>query len=214
MSIDVTTFCRYLTRKNQEWRDEDWAGLKLVKAIKGKPVKGYAHFNIDGFRGKVDQESASQAVQWFGELVGRMCSGSRCDVFFCPIPDSGCTIAANRPSKVLSLVQSALQRVDGPKLWDGLRWARQVPKAAETNIRDPQFYYDALTTTTVVPSRPEIILFDDVCTSGAHLKAAAARIREQGGSCNHAVCFARTALDQSRPGLGRLLDDLGEWAPR
>jgi predicted amidophosphoribosyltransferase len=93
-------------------------------------------------------------------------------------------------------------------LWDGLRFKKTLTKSREGGPRDVGTLYDNLDVIAPIPTDAQIILIDDVCTGGGHLKAAAKRIVEGGGECIFSICIARTANDKTRPAQGVLTDSL------
>ena len=93
-------------------------------------------------------------------------------------------------------------------LWDGLRFKKSLTKSRAGGPRDIETLYRNLEVIAAIPTDAQIILIDDVCTGGGHLKAAARKIIEGGGECNFSICIARTANDKTRPGQGVLTDEL------
>jgi hypothetical protein len=65
-----------------------------------------------------------------------------------------------------------------------------VPAHAGAGTRDPQELYSSLRLTTrkLPIDLPQIVLVDDVIATGAHLRAAAAFLRDCGGHILAAVC--------------------------
>jgi hypothetical protein len=211
MTMSVLSFCRYLSiPRGEEWRDEDYGAWMFVKAAKEEAFNGYAHLNIDGnrklFRSS-DLGNPDKARAWFGELVGGL-QWSPKRVYLAPIPDSGCTTGARRLSKTYPLASAAVANLKIAALWDGLRLKKALTKSREGGPRDVETIYRNLEVIAPIPTDAQIILIDDVCTTGGHLKAAAKRIVEGGGRCSFSICIARTANDKTRPGQGVLTDPL------
>jgi predicted amidophosphoribosyltransferase len=72
-----------------------------------------------------------------------------------------------------------------------LHWHKQLPKSAEGGPRDFDTLFANLRIKTDLP-KGNLILVDDVATSGGHLKACAAGLRHFGGDVEHALCAAQT----------------------
>lgn len=182
----------------------------FVRAAKDEPFNGYSHLNIDGHRKTFrssDAGNTEKAVAWFGELVGALQWIPK-KVYLTPIPDSGCTTAAARPSKTHRLALAAVDNLKIATLWDGLRFKKELTKSREGGPRDVETLYRNLDVIAPIPTDAQIVLIDDVCTGGGHLKAAARRIVEGGGDCSFSICIARTANDKERAAQGVLTDAL------
>jgi hypothetical protein len=213
MSLRLLTFCRYYTGpfpRNQEYFDSH----KLVKSIKDEEFRGYVDVRIHDQNYRIEQSNRELALMWFADSMRKLSwSQDLSHYFLCAIPDSACTVSACRPSKVSRLVEAVATELPGINIWDGLRFSRVMPKSSETNMRDLQVLYDAMSVVQSPPGSGEILLIDDVCTTGAHLRAASARIRESEGHCRVAICAARTTLEQSSPALGTLEESLEAFRP-
>lgn len=209
--MSVLSFCRYLSLPPGEaWRDEDYGAWMFVRAAKDEPFNGYSHLNIDGHRKTFrssDAGNTQKAVAWFGELVGAL-EWSPKKVYLAPIPDSGCTTAAARFSKTHPLALAAVENLKIATPWDGLRFKKALTKSREGGPRDVGTLYRNLEIVAAIPTDAQIVLIDDVCTGGGHLKAAARKIIEGGGECNFSICIARTANDKERAAQGVLTDIL------
>jgi hypothetical protein len=211
MTMSVLSFCRYLSiPRGEEWRDEDYGAWMFVKAAKEEVFNGYAHLNIDGnrklFRSS-DLGNTDKARAWFGELVGGL-QWSPKKVYLTPVPDSGCATGIPRLSKTYPLASAAVANLKIATLWDGLRFKKVLAKSREGGPRDVETLYRNIEVIAPIPRDAQIILVDDVCTSGGHLKAAAKRIVEGGGECSFSICIARTANDKTRPAQGVVTDPL------
>jgi hypothetical protein len=209
--MSVLSFCRYLSiPRGEEWRDEDYGAWMFVKAAKEEAFNGYAHLNIDGnrklFRSS-DLGNTDKARAWFGELVGGLAWSPK-KVYLAPIPDSGCTTSIGRLSKTYPLASAAVTNLKIATLWDGLRFKKALTKSREGGPRDVPTLYRNIEVILPIPTDAQIVLIDDVCTGGGHLKAAAKRIVEGGGKCDFAICIARTANDKTRSAQGVLTDSL------
>lgn len=180
--------------------------------MKGEPLKGWSNYNINGITGRIDAANSTVVPALFGRLVAKVLRRPE-ETCLVPVPDSSRSTAANRFSKTSVLAEAVVQNVGGVTVWNGLRWSQVIPRASQTNNRDPDFYYQKLRMISPIPKGLRMILVDDVSTSGAHFKAVRARLREQGFDPNWAICFARTVHDQSLPALGALSEEMEEWTP-
>jgi len=112
-----------------------------------------------------------------------------------PIPDAACSLSADRPPRTIRLADALASEL-GPDAFvdDLLRWVRpMLPTHFGEDSRDPQVLYGRLRLRD--PLRPvrhqRFVLVDDVIASGAHLRAAAAFLRDCGATVVCAVCAAR-----------------------
>lgn len=85
--------------------------------------------------------------------------------------------------------------------------------SSQGGTRDPQELYDNLVVTEEIPNGG-IVLIDDVRTTGAHLRAAAAKLAQKGGRVSMAVCAARTVLNQDQNPFSIMEEALEDFEPR
>jgi hypothetical protein len=175
----------------------DWTTLNFVHAIKGTPLAGFAILRVaDGETVLIDRHSANDAPRWFARLATAAIPWR--DVLPCglvPIPDAACSLDAHRLPRTHRLAE-ALASALGPDAAavDLFRWARpMLPAHVVEDSRDPQVLYGRLCLQDRWrPVRNQrVVLVDDVMASGAHLRAAAAFLRDCGATPICAVCAAR-----------------------
>jgi hypothetical protein len=202
MSLDNISYCRYLADITKPWRQEHYNVAKIVRAIKEEPFKGYAEFKIGKVWKRLDPDHRQVAVDWFVEQVAGQTEFTGPN-FLCPIPDSQSTIASAHPPRTLALARSLSQRLPQLTVWDHLRFKKPMAR----KIRDEELLFENLVCTADAPAG-YIILLDDVCTSGAHARAAQRRWLERGAKDMCAMSVARTMLDPNEKVLGYRLDRL------
>jgi hypothetical protein len=211
--VVVHHFARYLTA-NCLWRTDDYAAMNFVKALKGEPLRGWASLRINSHTLMLRQNEPETALPWFSQVVANSFAWDEGRGFvLCPIPDSGCTVTAGRSSKTRLLADSIASHLPQIGVWDSIRWREALQKAHEGGPRDPAILFSNIESVLPVPRDKTIILVDDVCTTGGHLRAIAAFIGLNGGSAPSAICAARTAQDQSRDALGLMSDELEPYTP-
>jgi hypothetical protein len=197
MSLKVFSCCTYSTLFQNRTKAE-WNALQFVRAIKGRPLRGYARVPLpDGTCAFLDQSNVASAPAWFGQMATARLTWHRIrNVTLIPIPDATCDLTAIAAPKALAL-SAALALAVSPKtatVTDVLRWDQpMIPAHAGAGTRDPQELYSALRLRCgQLPSGlSEIVLVDDVIATGAHLRAAAAFLRDFGGHVLAAVCAGR-----------------------
>jgi hypothetical protein len=197
MPLTVYSCVSYSAAFGGSRTQDDWTALNFVHAVKGTPLAGFAVLRVaDGDRVRIDQHSANDAPLWFARLAVKALPWR--EVLPCglvPIPDAACSLSANRPPRGLRLAD-ALASALGPDAAavDLFRWVRpMLPAHVVEDSRDPQVLYGRLRLhDRWRPVRNQrLVLVDDVIASGAHLRAAAAFLRDCAATLLCAVCAAR-----------------------
>lgn len=201
MALSVISFATYLTRSDSPWGDQDFHALAFVKAVKGKSFKGWADVPILGRSERLNAKNAADAVAWFAELAAAEIAkmGLPGPLILIPIPNSSSTVKSGEKTRTAVLAEAIAAKLKNAKVWDGLRWAKEMTPTHQEGTRDPQILYDNLVVTSDPPKGTYIIV-DDVYTKGGHVQAAVARLGEKKAQCKHAVCAGRTVLEpQAQP---------------
>ena len=189
------------------YRTRDFLPRNLIKSLKQAYFKGYSSVTVGGRNRTISTDDPSVALAFFAEQFASLPLSKPYPIHLCAIPDSQCTVAAERSSNVQRMVEAACAGRTDATSWDGLRFNAVMPKSSETNMRDQQRLYDAIRIVRPIPSG-KIVLIDDVCTSGAHLLAAARRLREAGASAVEAAVAGRTTHTQHDKVMGWFQEDL------
>ncbi|QQR46546.1 hypothetical protein JKA73_10950 [Myxococcus xanthus] len=203
MAVRLVYCASYLTEPG-EWRQDDFATGKFIKAIKGnRDFTGFAKVPVRGNRLRLDMNNRPLAYTWFGQMAGdyfrqqvSLPQGTTLRVVPLPSSDAVLGTAFTRfPARDLA---NAFCRVAGPSfvMTDVLRW-RVAKESASTGSgsRNASVLRENL---VVAPAAPpgDYMVLDDVCTSGAHLRAAIARLEEQPGvTVSYALCAGRTCRE-------------------
>jgi hypothetical protein len=195
MPLENISYLRYLQPYHPSGAtlsQENWDARVIVEAIKGDNFKGYANVNIGVKRYSIDYANRLNAIEWFADMVKKD-TAFKGNYTLCPIPDSTCTVKAGRCSKVQVLAERLAASIPNLSIWDGLRFIREMPKSRTTGMRDEATLFKALRVTSSPPDE-FIILLDDVCTTGAHARAAARILQDRGVKNICAMSVARTML--------------------
>jgi hypothetical protein len=194
MPLRVFCCCTYRT-SGRDWTKRDWAACWFIKALKDKPIRGYAHVPLpDGRFAFLDGSTSFQAPIWFADIAAaRIHWTGMGSVAFIPLPDSGCGVGETVAPRTLRMARALTSRLGTPSITvDVLRWKTPMPSAHRTGgTRDPVALYERLTLVSDVPTGTRLILIDDVLASGAHLRAAAAFLADQGCAIAGAICAGR-----------------------
>jgi len=214
VALKVVSFAQYLTKAESPWRQDDYHSSKFIKAIKGEPVNGYAYVPVLGVRRELTQQNASEATQWFGEMAAPELAELDLPrpLVFVPIPNSSSTVNSKNPPSTIKLAQAIAGRLKDTNVWDGLRFKVAMKKSRQGGSRDPQEIYDNLTIAKPIP-KADIVLIDDVRTTGAHMIAARAKLAGHGGNCLIGVCAGRSTWTQEAQPFSVVTDELEDFTP-
>jgi len=196
MPLEVRCLAQYLTHQVPEIRNEDYGATMLVKAVKGRDPGGRRKsitfngrtyvFGPGDPRGAVDF-----FTMWAAGQVKSLYPGHQ-RVFIVPVPGSTATVDGP-PGFLTDTLSRAVAATAGPPVFvaQELRWSSTLVRSSEGGTRRPDHLYSALVGLPVDLSGPRILL-DDVFTTGGHLRACAAKLRDMGRWVDYAICYGRT----------------------
>ena len=215
MPLKVVCFCRYLTVVDIAWRPDDWNALKFIHAIKGRRINGYAEVPILGTRKRLNKANLDSAIDWAGLLVTEYFhkNNIRPPFTLVPVPPSTCTQAYRGSSRTLVLARTIARNAKSEiKVVDCLRWRKRQLAASRGGPREPEILYPNLALTKRLDTVHHILV-DDVKTSGGHLQACAAALRNGGAKVRIALCIGLTVHDQSKPPFGTTVETICDYNP-
>jgi len=96
---------------------------------------------------------------------------------------------------------------------DVLRWKKEYASARSGGTRDPLILYNNLKITKPGSWKLPVILVDDVLTSGGHLMACTAILRENGARVDLAVCAGRTVQESPRNPFEVQVEEVEDFEP-
>lgn len=174
-----------------EWTRSEWNAYKVTMALKGAPFKGYADMDINGISHRITAENTRPVLEYFGQRVANLAAETAPGAAIFVLPSSGCT-KFGEDAKAGRLAAAIHSAGAGVSVAAPFRWTEPMPKTAggegtrNANILRTKLRFSALA------GVQRVILVDDVMTTGAHLRAAARTIRDQGITAVSGICFART----------------------
>lgn len=212
MALSVISFATYLTRA--PWNNDDHHALKFVKAVKGKTFGGWAIVPVLGRNKELRAANADDAVDWFAELGAAeiVKLAVRAPAILVPLPNSTSTVKSRNAPRTALLAERIAGKLKNARVWDGLRWAKEMTPTHQGGTRDPQRLYDNLVVTST-PPKGTLILIDDVFTKGGHLQAAVARLAEKNALCELAICAGRTVLESPEQPFLVVRQELEDFTP-
>lgn len=181
----------------EQWNQADWDASAFVKALKGRDFNGYVRLQMaTGEWLNARANDRAPAFRRFGEwaavVLQELVRQQQVDAertLLMPVPSSSC-VAFGTDAKGAGLVGAIAAASPGFTPVDGLHWRQALKKASEGGTRDAA----VLQANLIVRAGPprQIVLVDDVATSGGHLLACARALRAQGHDVEHAICAAQT----------------------
>lgn len=190
MKLANISYCRYLADIRYPWQTENYEIARIVRAIKEEPFNQSVDLKIGGVTKRLDANHPEVAVEWFVDRVVNETKFDSGEHILVPIPDSQCTPTSTHTPRTLRIARSLAKQIPELKIWHHLKFKKAMPK----RLRDEELIFQNLVCTSKVPGG-YLILLDDVCTSGAHARAAQRRLLEQGaGGDMCAMSVARTLV--------------------
>jgi hypothetical protein len=207
-SLKLISLCAYLTDSDAEWRAEDHRATKMVKAIKGDPIKGYFHCVVGGHRRNYDQSNVHEFVDRIPPALAKnILRHHDGEATIVPIPNSHVISAATPDFKTLDFAKKIAQHSGGKlKVAPALAFREVQKKSREGGPRQAP-HFEMAYKVLEQPNGP-IILFDDVCTSGGHLIAAHRLLHREHSPVILACTFGRSTKQQLEDPIGLRAEDL------
>jgi predicted amidophosphoribosyltransferase len=191
--LRVKSVCVYCTSDITKGDDPGFSALKFVKKIKGEAFKGYGTVPVGKRRFRIDKDTSDKLVfAWCAEMTAD-CFSSRPSLLV-PVPSSWCSskseVRKSRPFKLAEAIANRHWRREAEAL---LWWQAPIESAHNGDgSRDPAVLGPLLVKPVKGDKSVQVILIDDVYTTGGHLLACEWRLRSQGYRVVGAVCAART----------------------
>lgn len=189
--------CGYPSWDPQQFVDQDWKSRYICLAVKGDvEALERAYVWLNGH--KYNHENYHLIVQrfqrWAAAKVREL--GIENPVL-APIPNSS-TTPDTGDYATKSLAQGIQAAIGASAVvFDGLRFKNAMPSARKGGVRNPRILLANMVVTSPLPAG-QIVLIDDVCTSGGHLLAAQHLIGEKRVTC--AITCGRT-VHESLPDM-------------
>jgi hypothetical protein len=165
---------------------ETFHAIKLIKAAKGDPIKGYAWIPVP-FSGtdrkKLQEQNKDDIFDWFKESVRagfRQPGGQYACI---PVPPNDATTPGQvRNSRVWRLAKAAAEGFKSARPSDAIVWKRVLGSARKgQGTRDASVILEAAKVDRDRIGDAGIVLIDDVVTSGGHLVGCALAIKQATG---------------------------------
>lgn len=198
MTIDIHPVI-YYRAKSEDWTDawqqHDWAARNMVKAIKHKPFNGTSRILMKtGSTVTIDttDNGRKRALGLLSvSIAKKIVSTGYINVLVVPIPssdhvDAGASFTGGRIANAIQVYNPNL--VATPSLY----FSEKLPKSSEGGGRDSLLIEAKLRGGDDIPPGSEIVLLDDVFTTGAHMRAVTRYLRKKGHTVKDGFVVART----------------------
>lgn len=214
MAVTAVCFCAYLTGILVPWRHEDHNAHKYIQALKGHSINGYAPILVNGVRHRLQDSNRDLAIDWFGETAANYITHKhkKRPLALVPVPSSNCVIGSKIIPPASRMADAIASRLENVTVWDGLRWSEAMVPTHKGGIRSADHSYAHLRITKKVP-QAELVIVDDVLTSGSHIRAIAAKLAASKGTCKLAVCAGRTVGEQVEDPFAIIEEKLEDFKP-
>lgn len=214
MALSRVTYVAYRTR-NFTGVQSEYDAHKVIQAIKGREVKGYAWVPVgDGKRFKLMESNKAAVFPWFGRLaaaeIKRRFDGL--EISLVPIPHSDCIVGVDSAKAARIARQIARNCADRFSVWDGLRWLKVNTPSSHGGPREAEDLFGNLIAVDEMPERT-CVLIDDVTTSGGHFRAAEALMRRQDTAVGLAMAVGQTVHDPVADYFGWVQSEMPIYQP-
>ncbi|WP_188064718.1 phosphoribosyltransferase [Sphingobium sp. KCTC 72723] len=202
MSLMVHSYCGYPSYEGlTAWNGSDHDAHMFVQTLKGRAINGYVTLRKPSgpwvrFTTETPQPAFDIWSEWAGALALRLLPGGGLIV---PVPSSDC-LAIGADAKGKKLADHVALRAPGFTVAEALHWEEQWQKASEGGPRDPGILFENIRVEDALPKH-EVILIDDVATTGGHLITAARAMRWAGHRVRFAICAASTVKTRPERGI-------------
>ncbi|SRR5260370_28324046 len=187
----------------------------------GEEVPGYSWIPVNGGQKRLTNANLANAIDWFGTIAAAYLKKQKTEDPFIvvPVPNSGCVASSSVKPQTRKLAKAVCDSLkDGSYVVDCLRWKKNLGSASkEGGPRDAGILYrnavileDQL---KGIDKGLDVLLVDDVTTSGGHLRACVAKLQSKQLDTKIVVCGGKTIYDQANPAFHLYQDKLENYHP-
>jgi len=176
-------------------RGVDYNATHMVKAVKGLDLNpnAYTYVTVDGKQRRIADSNKDDSIDWFAAWAAAQIDalGTRPKVLL-PIPSSKTIANSPETYRTFMLAEAIAKRVKSCTISSALRFVEARPSSREEGgSRDPKVLYPNMTLIKTLPVG-QIVLIDDVMTSGGHLIASSWKLADKNRSPALALACGRS----------------------
>jgi hypothetical protein len=193
-----------------KWRQGDWDTRSIVKGLKEEPFKGRFEITIKGVRRTYTTANIEQFVAILMPFLGRKLR-EEIDgkISIVPVPNSGMALGVKGTFRCVELAQMVANGFgDDATVVPAIRWDEPREKAHKNKgYRHPDQFEPHMR--LVKNPSDQVVLFDDVVTSGSQMIAAARFLTDKGFPPVRGLAVAHaTKVQNDHPFLHKQEDEL------
>jgi hypothetical protein len=201
--LRVWSLLYYLTEvEGLVWRQEDYTANRIIKVVKGEPIKGFFQVKIKGQNRRFEQSNVKDFTPaLFNALAKKIQEAVNGDFSMVPIPGSSATVKDKTDFRTWSHAREIAKAVgQRATAVAALRWKKEKLQAHKGGSRDPQVHFENLS----LVERParQVVLFDDVMTTGSQMIGSYRRLAKEGLKPVCGLVVGRATKEQKSPVLG------------
>ena len=181
-------------------RRDDFDAIHMVKAVKGLPLheNAYSLVVIGRRKVRIREENKDRALEWFGcwaaEIVDQFGDQNKVIV---PIPGSAVTREHDPCFRTALMAEATRAKCTTPvQVSTALRWKNAMPSTRQGGTRDSSRLLKNLSLLKDQLPDGDVVLMDDVLTTGGHIRAAAWKIESARQEILGAVCCGKSSPSQ------------------
>lgn len=216
MPLRVVCFSTYRTSVAGGWRGVDYDAHDFIDAIKDRDINGYSHVWLRGKWHRFDNTNRQDVVGWFATMVSDYFTANPVNdlIMLVPAPGSKVDVKFAGTPGTAQLAEAIAAAMNAAVVvQDVLRQSEPIRSANEEGgTRDAAELFENLVLMDDVNGWP-VVLVDDVLTSGGHMQACAAKLREAGANVLMAVVAGRADDAQVPDPFAVRSEDIDDYEP-
>lgn len=209
-ALTVHSCCEYLTA-GSDWRDEDYNARVIVKSVKGEPFKGFWDITIKDKVIRIDQNNMDAGLNLAARVVAsRLVELTDGPVTLVPIPNSQACIGVKPEFRTLMLAQAiAKHSKDKAIASPAILW--NAPKSKQHQGAGYRHASQFIPKLKIVKKlETQVVLIDDVITSGSQMLACTYVLRKAGYKVPFGMAVAKTTSIQTPNALEWVSNELSQ----